>query len=100
MLGLSWSGLACLRIISSPLEEVDDWRGIYEEDWDHLPQAQDTVVGMIKETQTSLKSLGSLLNSQQVEESLPGRLLEQLCGQGCFDLLREHLKMLENLLKD
>lgn len=98
--GLSWSGLACLRIISSPLEEVDDWRGIYEEDWDHLPQAQDTVVGMIKETQTSLKSLGSLLNSQQVEESLPGRLLEQLCGQGCFDLLREHLKMLENLLKD
>jgi len=98
--GLSWSGLVSLRIVSSKLEELDDWTGIYEEDLDHLPQAKDTIEGVMKETQTSLKALHGLLGLEIVAEDSPERLSEQLSCQGCIDLLREHLRILEKLLMD
>ena len=97
--GLSWSGLASLRIVSSKLEELDDWTRIYEEDLDHLPQAKDALEGVIIETKTSLNSLHSL-NLERVSKDSPESLLQQLCGQGCLDLLHEHLRILEKLLMD
>ena len=98
--GLSWSGLASLRIVSSKLEDLDDWTRIYEEDLDHLPQAKDAIGGVIKETKTSLKSLHTLLDLEKVSKESPERLLQRLCGLGCLDLLQEHLRILENLLTD
>ena len=89
-----------MRIVSSKLEELDDWTGIYEEDLDHLPQAKDTIEGVMKETQTSLKALHGLLGLERVAEDSPERLSEQLSCQGCIDLLREHLRILEKLLMD
>jgi len=93
--GLSWSGLASLRIISSKL---DDWTGIYEEDLDHLPQAKAAVEGLIKETQISLKVLCDLLDLERIPKNSPEILSEQLSCHGCIDLLREHLRILEKLL--
>ena len=98
--GLSWSGLASLRIVSSKLEELDDWTRIYEEDLDHLPQAKDAIEGVIMETKTSLNSLHSLLNLERVPKDSPESLFQQLCGQGCLDLLQEHQRLLEKLLMD
>jgi len=98
--GLSWSGLASLRIVSSKLEELDDWTRIYEEDLDNLPQAKDVIEGVIKETKTSLKSLHTLLDLEKVSKESAERLLQRLCGLGCLDLLQEHLRILENLLTD
>ena len=98
--GLSWSGLASLRIVSLKLEELDDWTRIYEEDLDHLPQAKDAIEGVIMETKTSLNSLHSLLNLERVSEDSPESLFQQLCGQGCLNLLQEQQRILEKLLMD
>ena len=100
LLGLSWSGLASLRIMSSKLEELDDLTWVYEEDLDHLPQAKDTIKGVMKETQTSLKALRCLLDLERVAENSPERLSEQLSCQGCLELLQEHHRILEKLLID
>ena len=100
LIGLSWSGLASLRLVSSRLEELDDWTRIYEEDLDHLPQAKDAIEGVLMETKTSLNSLHSLLDLERVSKDSPEKLLQQLCGQGCLDLLQEHLRILEELLMD
>ena len=86
-----------MRIISSTL---DDWSGIYEEDLDHLPQAKAAVEGLIKETQISLKVLCDMLDLEKITKDLPERLSKQLSCQGCIDLLREHLRILEKLLGD
>ena len=95
--GLSWSGLASLRIISSKL---DDWTGIYEEDLDHLPQAKAAIEGLIKETEISLKVLRGLLELERVANDSPKRSSELLSCHSCLDLLREHLRILEKLLHD
>jgi len=88
--GLSWSGLACLRIISLNLGEHDDWSVIYEEELDHLPQAKDAIKGVARETEIAHKCLLKLKPEVLSNESL----------RGCLDLLREQLIMLEGMLLD
>jgi len=88
--GLSWSGLACLRIISLNLGEHDDWSVIYEEELDHLPQAKDAIKGVAKETEIAHNSLLKLKPEVLSNESL----------RGCLDLLGEQLIMLEDMLLD
>ena len=88
--GLSWSGLACLRIISLNLGEHDDWSVIYEEELDHLPQAKDAIKGVAKETEIAHNSLLKLKPEVLSNESL----------RGCLDLLGEQLIMLEHMLLD
>jgi len=84
--GLTWSGRACLRLLSMTPTELATWRRVYEEDLDSLVEAESLVRQLEEETSACLASL----------EASHGAFSG--CRTMCIELLEAHGDLLLSCL--